>query len=312
MDSFTSDVTRSLRLRISFKVIALLENELEGWSRCNRIRSASQPKNAPRSGPIISKDILELSEAFWVEKHLNETLIKDHVSPEIFYSSPITGSYIGIEKLKKMHELYRSLFKDIRIDLLDLKQQDTQYISVWNFEAVYNGIPKHIKKENFTDFFSYQYIDILEKSNIIFKKVNYNVNVFISYNAKRKLSAYCSTIDMQDIYQNLGVFVKNESYKEEYKLYNSEQLITERLKNISNKLTKRELECLSLNLYGFSAKQIATIVSTSYRTVQSQLGNAINKVECFNKIDCIEKFYESEVLDIWNDLAKILMRKYKK
>ncbi|WP_316359373.1 LuxR C-terminal-related transcriptional regulator [Candidatus Neptunichlamydia sp. REUL1] len=211
-----------------------------------------------------------------------------------------------------MHELYRSLFTDIKIDLLNLKQQEKQCFSVWNFEATYSGIPEHIKKEDFTSFFSCQYIDLLEKSNINFKKINYFVDVFISYNDKGKLSAYCSTVDMNSIYKNLEIFVKKESYKEECILHCNEQLIIERLKNISNKLTKREIECLSLNLYGFSAKQIAAVFSTSYRTVQSQLGSAINKVECFNKIDCIEKFYESEILDVWNDLAKILMKKYKK
>jgi DNA-binding CsgD family transcriptional regulator len=75
-------------------------------------------------------------------------------------------------------------------------------------------------------------------------------------------------------------------------------------------LSERELECLALGFCGFSAKHIAEILKVSFRTVETHLCHAYQKLGCYGKQQVLESMYEKELLTLWLDLGKLLLMRY--
>ena len=86
---------------------------------------------------------------------------------------------------------------------------------------------------------------------------------------------------------------------------------SKKLQNLSTPpLSPKEIECLCLNLNGFSAKQIGLLMSISYRTVQTHIQHSLDKLQCFNKYQCFEMMYEKGFLPIWQDFFNLLLKRY--
>ena len=69
----------------------------------------------------------------------------------------------------------------------------------------------------------------------------------------------------------------------------------------------REVECISLTLSGFSAKYIATILGISYRTVETHVRNAYQKIGCFGRQELLEMMCEANLLPRWWEFARLLL-----
>lgn len=63
-------------------------------------------------------------------------------------------------------------------------------------------------------------------------------------------------------------------------------------------LTRREAECVAYMLYGSTAKQTAKSLNISYRTVESYINQAKEKLELSSKEELIEFLYGSGVHDV--------------
>lgn len=60
-----------------------------------------------------------------------------------------------------------------------------------------------------------------------------------------------------------------------------------KVKALKSGLSKREVECLSYVLEGYSNKQIATLLNLSSRTVEQYIDNTKNKLGCSSRYDLI-------------------------
>jgi len=73
------------------------------------------------------------------------------------------------------------------------------------------------------------------------------------------------------------------------------------------KLTKRECECVFLLIRGKTAKEIASLLSLSKRTVESYIENIKNKMNCQNKVEILVKAisngYQNQIPSRLNHLA---------
>lgn len=109
----------------------------------------------------------------------------------------------------------------------------------------------------------------------------------------------------------LNFFLKEEEYQEQSMLCKNKFLLIEKIKEkILPALTSREVESLGLNLIGFSAKQIGEILRISFRTVETHLQQALHKLNCFSKLQCLEIMLEKKLLTMWQDLGKLLIKDY--
>jgi len=89
---------------------------------------------------------------------------------------------------------------------------------------------------------------------------------------------------------------------------NDMHLMTRTLNSaLGTSLSSRELECLALGFCGFSAKHIGKILKLSYRTVETHLNNAYQKLGYFGKQQALESMYEKELLTLWLDLGKLFL-----
>lgn len=72
-------------------------------------------------------------------------------------------------------------------------------------------------------------------------------------------------------------------------------------------LTRREVECLSISLLGFSARQVGRLLYISCRTVESHLQKALATLYCKTKLDCLDMMMEQNRLHVWQELGRILL-----
>lgn len=63
-------------------------------------------------------------------------------------------------------------------------------------------------------------------------------------------------------------------------------------------LSHRELECINFLAKGFTAKEIARELNLSYRTIESHLESARNKLGCYNGLELIAKCFAKGWLEI--------------
>lgn len=128
------------------------------------------------------------------------------------------------------------------------------------------------------------------------------------YFERDRIVRYNCKYDILSIYKQLGFFLHKEEYPGQSFLFKDRKLLISRLqKHCSKPITAREVEVLSLYIMGFSAKQIASCFSISFRTVESHIRKALDAVEAFNKLDCLEKMISNQLLPLWQDLGKILL-----
>lgn len=88
-----------------------------------------------------------------------------------------------------------------------------------------------------------------------------------------------------------GNIIVSEQSKEHIQWYKDDFL-----KNIP--LNSRELQCVNLLAKGNTAKKIAGYLGLSYRTVESYLESARNKLNCVNSHELIAKCFAKGLIDI--------------
>lgn len=74
-------------------------------------------------------------------------------------------------------------------------------------------------------------------------------------------------------------------------------------------LSNQELECLALNLCGFSAKQIGGYKCISRRTVETHIACSYSKIGCLNKHHFAEMIYEKGILHLWQEVCQEILKR---
>ncbi|MGA8164699.1 MAG: LuxR C-terminal-related transcriptional regulator [Waddliaceae bacterium] len=78
---------------------------------------------------------------------------------------------------------------------------------------------------------------------------------------------------------------------------------------IKTPLTKRELECLSLGFYCYTAKDIARMLGISHRTVETHHHQAYQKLGCSHRQQCLDLMSSLNLLPLFRELADFILKK---
>ena len=238
------------------------------------------------------KQIAQFLNELWNNKSCqNKSPLYSIFSNNLIVNSPI-GKSIGVDMLRLFTDKWLMAFPDIKISEIKIKSFEHVVISNWKSTAIhenqFNNIPSTGKKIHYSGETSFYFLE-------------------------KKIVRYSCHVDLSKIYQQLGYFYKQEEYDGQALIFKNKKLLIQKLKEVTNnRLTSREIQSLSLNLIGFSAKQIGIFLSISNRTAETHLHKALHELGCFSKLQYFEKIIEKSMLHLWQDLSKILIQEWKK
>lgn len=247
---------------------------------------------------------LEFIDEYWVKSNVSDEL-SDLVSPEITHLGGIFGkSRYGFNAFKAMRKDYGQCFSVIEAKLLQMDESESVSHSTWEISVKHTGFyeldPSSCQTED-------QASIVVPPTN---EKITYYSELIIFFFGQ-KISKHLSLVDTDSFLHELGLFRRREKYQDQGLIHDNKFLIMKKLKErFGADLTDRELECLALNLRGFSAKQSGCILSISQRTVESHLSHGFGKLNCFNKYQCFEMMYSNYTLPIWLDLSHLILDQY--
>ena len=142
------------------------------------------------------------------------------------------------------------------------------------------------------------------------KKIVCEGEAFFTFNHKKEIIYYAEKHDMNDLLSQLDVQKPFINKSPQELLCGNLTLLIMALKQTYAKLTDREIECCSLFISGFSAKQIGIMLSISHRTVETHLEKGRLSLGCTNRIQMIEKFLVEQTYFLFQDLARLLTTHY--
>lgn len=235
--------------------------------------------------------VVKFLKDFWNCKSLKDkSPLYSIFSDNLLINSPL-GKTIGLSKLHEVNDAWYDAFPNIVVDKIEVESFGNVVITSWR------GNSKH---EN-------QFKELAATG----KEIRYPGETTFFFDSQERIVRYSCKVDMLDIYKQLGVVLHKEEYPEQALLSKDTDLLIQSLKKYTKHLlTSREIQCLSLNLLGFSAKQVGVFLYISPRTVETHLQHAIHSLNCSTRLQCLEVMVENELLPIWQDLGKILVREY--
>lgn len=103
----------------------------------------------------------------------------------------------------------------------------------------------------------------------------------------------------------------HSDYESFYRQLGQEKANVELTEQLQNRffLSKREIQCVSLTLLGFSAKYTASLFFISPRTVETHLQKAYEKLKCNGKKQCFEIMLTNQSLHLWHEYANAILKK---
>ncbi|MGA8163724.1 MAG: LuxR C-terminal-related transcriptional regulator [Waddliaceae bacterium] len=242
------------------------------------------------------------------EKNYAIKEVYEHISERVLANGCIEKK-IGISALKKMFEEWMYIFPDHSIEVLELEEQ--------SHAVVLRGIvfAHHVKRfcptiqdksgalEN--PHFIKRLSNIEPKGN----QISYPLDIHFLFDGKRIICCDFTILDLTNFFQQLECPGKTEKFPEQSVPCSNFKELIKNLRNSANPpLSQKEVECLCLNLNGFSAKQIGMLMSLSYRTIQGHIQHSFDKLQCFSKCQCLEMMHENRFLPIWRDLFNLLIK----
>ncbi|MCB1068196.1 MAG: ester cyclase [Simkania sp.] len=235
--------------------------------------------------------IVKFLNEFWNCKSTeNKSHLYSIFSKDLLINSPL-GKTVGLPKLLEVNDAWYNAFPNIIVDKIDVESFGNVIVTNWWGNSRHENSFKELAATG--------------------KKICYPGETIFFFNELGQISRYSCKIDMLNIYKQLGVVYHNEEYSEQALLKNDKDLLIQTLKKYTKELlTSREIQSLSLNLLGFSAKQIGLFLYISPRTVETHLQRALHSLGCSTRLQCLEVMVENSLLPIWQDLGKILVREY--
>ena len=249
-------------------------------------------------GSIVVEFLEELN-----KRNLESSLF-ERFSEEVILDD-INGKHIGVKTFKNYFLKWISVFPDYKIEIDQITNyKNTIIVSNINkgtHENVFTEPPDNPEEKICRSDFSYQF------SNHIPEGKNYRVHgdiIFIISNDKIERVIFAG-YDNCLFYRQLGL----KTYAENNYQNNKHRPLIDRLQQLGKPyFTKKETICLSLNISGLSAKQIGKLTGNSHRTIECHLQHAIQKSDCFSKLDLIEKMIDNGTLPLWHDLCRLLLK----
>lgn len=210
-------------------------------------------------------------------------------SPELIVNSPL-GRDVGLQNIAGIFGEWLWAFPDMEVCKIKIETLGDVVIANWESRA------KHVNP----------FRGLPPSGN----KIVYPGETFFCFEGDQ-VTRYACKVDLLDVYKQLGHTLHQEAYTDQAILIKDKKLLINKLRAITdNLLTVREIECLSLYLIGFSARQIARFLFISFRTVETHLHRAIHALGCFNRSQCLEAMLEKKLLALWQDLGKVMVQEY--
>jgi len=247
-----------------------------------------------------------LIHTFWNSKEWGNHF-DEHLSSHLIHEL-IVGKRLGRETLKMMSRDWCHSFPDLHVEITEVEEIGGNVIINMEVSGTYEKplVYSHNKPDEIiTETTLYKQIAATPPTG---KKIFYTIEDIYFFHGNQ-LVRYLSRTDPQHLFNQLNLYFHEEEYQGQKLLSKNRILLLNHLNQLyQSRLSKREIECLSLSLLGFSAKQIGDFFGLSSRTIESHLHHALHEIGVFSRLDCIEKFIHNQTLLIWHDLGKILLR----
>lgn len=201
------------------------------------------------------------------------------------------GKSIGTQGVKQNYKEWFEIFPDVQCEILDTVLCKDTVIFKFVQQATHLGSLCGIAATGKKVFIDTCAIYRLNQGKI--------VDYFVASN----LSGVLKQLDV-NLSNNNKFFLPLTCAKEVLlkELYSLDDVAN----NKKIKLTLREIECLSLWLNGRSAKQIAQLLSFSFKTAQSYLAKVALKFDCRTRAEIFDKVNALGVAHLFDDFYKIL------
>ena len=254
----------------------------------------------------IVKDFVE--EVF--NRKTQNSIIFKSFSENVLFKS-FFGKRTGLSSFQLSCVDWIAAFPDIHFHFKKLEQYGNTVIAQYQVKGTH--LSRYLTTK-VTNPLAIQHISPLllqiEKVAPTYRCVDYLLEATFVFRKKKIIIVTLQEPIQPILFKQLGFFVRKEAYPNQSITIDDEYGTIATIREITKKqLTTREIQCLSLNLLGFSAKQIARILDISFRTAKSHLHKAVHTFGCFNKLQCLETIQENNLLPIWRDLAEIILKK---
>ncbi len=226
-------------------------------------------------------------------------------SKDVIVSSPYVGKNLGSNFLQNLLQEWCYVMPNVKMSDITAKAFGPVILTTWNMKG------KHENLYRIDNDSEASHNILFKNPNSLGKTVTYPGEMAVFYE-QGQIVRYSCKYDILELYKQLGFFLHKEEYFGQSLISKDRVLLISKLQELClNPITPREVEVLSLNLMGFSAKQIALFLSISFRTVETHIHKALHAVGAYNKLQCLEKMIETQLLPLWQDLGKILFSIHK-
>ena len=210
---------------------------------------------------------------------------------EIFSNHLIVNSPLGYSKgtdtLKLNMSSWFEAFPDVIANIGEIHHYKDSIVCKWGAKGTHQALFQDLEPTGKTFFTQGELALVFDQSSQV-----------VHYMAK---------VDMGDIFHQLGENTIKEEPSSQNRLHSNLRLLIHELITHYIRLTHREIECASLCISGFSAKQIGIMLSLSHRTVEDYLEKARSSLNCNNKIQVIEKLLAEQTFFLFQDCARLLV-----
>ena len=253
-----------------------------------------------------------------VKDFFEETFNRKRQDKEIFthFSTNLSfksffGERIGDQSVQLACCDWLTTFPDCRVVAKRIEQYKDTIITQYHYTGTHLAKYPNTKLTESTSFPNISPLLLqLEKVKPTQKKIDVIMETILIFQQNKIIFVSIQEPIQSLLFKQLRFFLRKEEYPNQSLAIDNESFLIENIRKITKKpLTNREIQCLSLHIFGFSSKQIGKIFSISFRTVESHLCKALHTIDCFSKLQCLEKMQESDSLPIWHDLAKTLLQK---
>jgi len=252
--------------------------------------------------------ITELIEECWNKKNRANSLY-EIFSPNIIHEL-ILGKRLGRGSFCQMADDWCQSFPDMCVTMTDIEEFGHSVKITAEVKATYLKPlqDQHSDKE-----------DVVTKSAVLEqlvttsptgKRISYEIEEIYFFDNQNQVTRFISYTDVPHLFNQINLSLSKEDYAFQAVLKKNYGALIKRLKELHHPhLTSREMECLSLNLLGLSAKQIGIYLRVSYRTIEAHLYHAFHLLGLKGRKQCLEQIMTTQTLLMWHDLGKLVLQK---
>ena len=238
------------------------------------------------------KQVYEFLNEMWNTKVEDLDNLHDSIfAPKLIGYSPL-GKKVGTDAMKDTNIHWSHAFPDMQLSNIHIISTGNLVTAEWRSQGTH--------QDDFNGRVATE------------KKVDYMGTTSFYFIGKKAVCYQCS-INLLNIYEQLGFFLEKQAYSNQHLIRQNYNLLLKQLQHpvpSYSILSPREVECLSLFLQGLSAKTISSYLKCSFRTVQNHIGSIMDKLDCHSRYHLLGLFESLGLIPLLKDFALLTSRKY--